>query len=140
MNTQGAIGKYIGIPYRHNGRDLSGVDCLGLIAMFYKDLGIALIDGDGAPIAEDWYVHDPERYERGLESVGVEADGELQPLDLVYFELGDGVVRHAGIMVSKTHFIHVREGRRVDVSRYRGFWRKHHVGTRRLTKREGTES
>lgn len=126
-----AVRKYVGIPYKHNGRDLDGLDCLGLIWRFHKDVGIDVPDSDGKPIAVDWYRDDPDRYIRGLLKVGKPVEGPPKPLDLVYFQL-DGIVRHAGIVVSPGVFIHVRENRPVMLSRLSGPWRRAYVGARRF--------
>lgn len=131
MTLEEAVRKYVGIPYKHNGRDLKGLDCLGLIWRFYADMGIDVPDSDGRPISEDWYREDPDRYIRGLLKVGAAVTGPLKPLDLVYFQLR-GVVRHAGIMVSPNVFIHVRENRPVMLSRLSGPWLRAYAGARRL--------
>ena len=36
--------KYLGIPYRHRGRSLKGLDCWGLVVLVYKDFGIDILD------------------------------------------------------------------------------------------------
>jgi len=131
MTIEEAVRKYLGVPYKHNGRDLDGLDCLGLIWRFYKDMGIEVPDSDGRPITVDWYKEDPDRYIRNLLKVGRPVVGRPKPLDLVYFQL-DGVVRHAGIMVSHDMFIHVRENRPVMLSRLSGPWLRAYVGARRL--------
>lgn len=127
-----AVAAHIGIPYRHNGRGPDGLDCLGLIVSFYGTLGIQLPDGDGRPIAADWWRDDPGRYLRGLMTVGRPAEGPLQPLDLVYFALHNGVVTHGGVMVDSQRFIHVLERRSVMVTRLGGWWQSKSVGARRL--------
>ena len=47
--------QFLGIPYRHGGRDRKGLDCLGLVHLFYRELGIKVPDNDGQPYANDWY-------------------------------------------------------------------------------------
>src|SRR4029077_19729927 len=39
------INDYVGVPYRHNGRDRAGWDCWGLVLAVYRDmLGLELPD------------------------------------------------------------------------------------------------
>lgn len=125
------MAQHIGIPYRHGGRGPDGLDCLGLLLSVYSEVGIDLPDGDGQPIVEEWWQADPERYLRGLLSVGRPASEPLQALDLVYFRIG-GVIRHAGVMVDSQRFIHVLERRSVMVTRLGGWWRSKLAGARRL--------
>lgn len=127
-----SVRKLLGVPYRHNGRSVEGLDCLGLIWLFYKEMGISVPDGDGADIAEDWYASDPERYLRGLLQLGVAVEGELKPLDLVYFRMVGGHVTHGGIMVDRDRFIHVLENRSVMVTRLTRAWRRRMAGARRI--------
>ena len=126
-----AIAAHVGIPYEHNGRGPDSLDCLGLIVSFYRAFGVQVPDGDGQPISEEWWQVDPERYLRGLLSVGRPVSEPLQALDLVYFRIG-GVIRHAGVMVDSQRFIHVLERRSVMVTRLGGWWRSKLAGARRL--------
>jgi len=126
------IKKYLGIPYRHAGRDFNGLDCLGLIYFFYKDCGIDVPDGDGQKYPRDWTKQDPERYLRGIMALGraVPVD-DLQPLDLVYFRMGRNIT-HGGIMVDNEHFLHVLQNTQVFVSKLDYVWRRRLAGARRL--------
>lgn len=124
--------KYLGIPYRHMGRDSRGLDCLGLAHLFLKDLGIDLPDGDGRPYSDQWVREDPERYLRGVLTVGKEAPlDDLKPLDFVYFKIGRYIC-HGGVMLDNNYFIHSLNGRGVHVSPMNFIWRRRLVGARRL--------
>lgn len=126
------IRKYLGIPYRHGGRDLNGLDCLGLIHLFYRYCGITVPDGDGKAYDTQWVLDDPERYLRGLQQVGREVPlYDLKPLDLVYFRLL-GYISHGGIMVDPYRFIHVMQHQRVHLTPLTAPWRRRLAGARRL--------
>lgn len=115
--------KYLGIPYKHNGRDKAGVDCLGLMLMVLRDAGIDLPNDDGRPIDPRWYDIDPERFIRGLEQYGRRIDvTELQPLDVVVFSF-HGKPRHAGVMIDRSRFIHIRENQSVSIARLKRYSR-----------------
>ncbi|WP_051412107.1 C40 family peptidase [Halonatronum saccharophilum] len=127
------VEKYRNIPYKHNGRSLQGLDCWGLLIAIYRDFGLDLPSDDGAFISEQWYKEDPNRYLRGLSKIGIEVGfQELMVLDLVYFELLDGVVTHSGVMINDREFIHILQKRNVEVSRFNRFWRKKFAGARRI--------
>lgn len=126
------IDKYSGIPYLHQGRDLKGVDCLGLAYLFYKDCGITIPENDGSLYEADWFKKDPERYVRGLKKYGKEVEGELKPLDFVYFRMGRGVITHGGVMVDSRNFIHVLERTLVHLSPLNFIWRRRLAGARRF--------
>ncbi|WP_408955383.1 C40 family peptidase [Natroniella sp. ANB-PHB2] len=126
------VSKYRNIPYKHNGRSLRGLDCLGLIIFFYKEFGIDISYKD-RKYSKQWYKEDSGVYLRELLKVGsaVEFDN-LQTLDLVYFELLPDVVTHSGVMVNEHQFIHILQKRNVEVSSFNRFWRKKFAGARRL--------
>lgn len=123
----------VGSPYKHNGRSLEGFDCLGLVWYVYTQMGILFPSGDGLPVDSDWYESDPERYLRGLLDVGANATEPLKPLDLVYFRVINDAVTHSGVLITDDRFLHVLEGRTVQLTKLRGFWRAKYAGARRLT-------
>jgi cell wall-associated NlpC family hydrolase len=126
------VSKYIGIPYAHGGRDLTGLDCLGLCICIYNEFGINIPNGDGSEYPPDWFKTDPERYIRGILQHGkaVSVD-ELKPLDFVYFKMA-GIITHAGIMVDYSRFIHVLENRTVCIEWLNSSWRRRLIGARRF--------
>ncbi|KAB3532742.1 NlpC/P60 family protein [Alkaliphilus pronyensis] len=113
--------------FKHNGRSLDeGIDCLGFIILFYEKFGIKLPDSDGEPINYRWYLEDPDRYIRGIKSLGWKAVDikELQPLDLVYFAVKRNIITHSGIMISDTDFIHMSPSRGLSIDSLKRHWRK----------------
>ena len=92
--------KFLGIPYRHHGRDFNGVDCLGLLFLYQKEL----FDRD----LPDWYYEEDwskngkdyiaENYERIAEKVTT-----LEVHDVVMFTLNlcTCIPNHLGIFVEK---------------------------------------
>ncbi|HHW12981.1 MAG TPA: C40 family peptidase [Firmicutes bacterium] len=126
--------QFLGIPYRHGGRDREGLDCVGLVHLFYRELGIKVPDTDGRPYSTDWYKKDPERLLRGLLQVGRPVDLKtepLQPLDLVYFRMG-GAITHAGVMIDQHSFLHVLTRKTVQISSLNPAWKRRLQGARRL--------
>src|SRR5690606_16017694 len=75
-----AIAAHVGIPYRHGGRGPDGLDCLGLVASFYRTVGIEVPDSDGTPYPPDWWRTDPNRYLRRIMEHGKPVEGPLQAL------------------------------------------------------------
>jgi cell wall-associated NlpC family hydrolase len=132
MNINKIAGKYVGIPYKHAGRGMDGLDCLGLAHLFYRDCGIAIPDGDGIQYPPNWANEDKERYIRGIlkEGKAVPVD-KLEPLDFVYFKFY-GIVSHAGVMVDSSRFLHVLERGTVQISRLSSSWRYRLAGARRF--------
>ena len=130
---ESVVRELVGVPYVHAGRDpAAGLDCLGLVCVFYKRFGISVPDGDGAPYERDWFRRDPGRYLRGILQHGYPVDpADLRALDFVYFSMA-GAVTHAGVMVDTSRFIHVLEQRSVCVSRLNSMWRKRLAGARRF--------
>lgn len=133
-NILRAIDKYKHVPFVHNGRSMDGLDCLGFVILFYKEFGINIPDGDGAPVDEQWFQSDPERYIRGIKAldgkdVGIE---QLQPLDLVYFTLRRRIINHTGIMISNSEFVHMFPQKGLMISYLDLFWRMRFRGAKRL--------
>lgn len=127
-----AVPMFLGIPYRHGGRTKDGLDCLGLVYLFYQQLGVRIPDGDGTPYPADWYKKDAGRLQRGIETLGNPVSlSDLKPLDLVYFKIG-GLISHLGVVVKPGKFIHVMKDRKVEVSPLNLFWRRYLAGARRL--------
>jgi cell wall-associated NlpC family hydrolase len=97
------INKYLGIPYKHHGRDMSGLDCWGFVILVYRDMGYELLDI--SDYAERWSWQGGnyfiENYSKQWEHVAVS-----KPLDIVLFKNSIDVANHCGIYLGGGKFIH----------------------------------
>ncbi|AKL94318.1 NLP/P60 protein [Clostridium aceticum] len=129
------VDQFRNVPFVHNGRSVEkGVDCLGLVILFYKEFGINLPSDDGVTIEKDWYRKDPERLIRGIKGLGginIEVD-QLQPLDLVYFAINRHIITHTGIMINNKEFLHTRPIIGVSKDPLEGKWKRRFKGALRL--------
>ena len=104
MSEINLIMKYLGIPYKHQGRTLEGFDCWGWILFIYKILrNIELWDIEG-DYPEEWWLEANsffENYQKKWERIN-----KPQILDVVLINSERGVAIHAGIMIDKIRFIH----------------------------------
>lgn len=98
--------KYIGIPYAEKGRDSAGLDCWGLVRLIYKNE----LQIDLPSFSAEYTQTDTDRigeliaqYKEGWESTEQPQEG-----DVVLFRIF-GTESHVGVVVTPTHFIHVRE-------------------------------
>lgn len=122
INTE----KYIGIPYKANGRDYDGIDCWGLVRLVYKEeLGIDLPSLDGEyQIDDDARIQDLfAQYKEGWKpSEGIEAG------DVVLFRVL-GSETHVGIAVSPTQFLHSRDNQNSAIESFDNHkWKSRFVG------------
>lgn len=129
------VDELLGIPYLHNGRSGQGLDCWGLIYLFFKKLGYTLPVNDGEIIPDNWYKMEPERYINGLRSLGDELGHyeNLQMLDIPYFRLYRQVVTHTAVMISEYEFLHVLIDKEVQIDTMKKrYWRRKYAGAIRL--------
>jgi cell wall-associated NlpC family hydrolase len=106
MTPDSVVKKYLGVPYRHQGRDLKfGVDCYGLILSIYADAGIKLRDID-ADYDEHWSWEGKNYF---IDNYHSDWEKVVLPnpkfLDIVGFINRQGIMNHAGVMLDDCHFI-----------------------------------
>jgi cell wall-associated NlpC family hydrolase len=124
---------YVGIPYKHYGRDKSGIDCWGLACLIYKEqFGIELPS-----------FSEPSTYEAGNRAQIAEIFAQnmegwtpathIVPGTIAVFRIL-GQPSHIGIAVSSTHFIHAMEGHSCAVEAFDSInWANRLVGTYNYT-------
>ncbi len=120
------IQKYLGIPYQHHGRSLSGLDCYGLILEVFKNQGVRLwdihdeYDQEWSWKGKDFFI---ENYAREWEKV-------LDPrfMDVVCFKNGKDIVNHAGVLLGEGKFIHAVKAGVVVSKLTDSQWQKRFVG------------
>lgn len=108
--------KYLEIPYESRGRDFHGVDCFGLVYLFYREeLGLEL--------SEKWYEHNwwknddcenPD-FERHADREGFVKVQDKQKWDLIFFRVMSDVVNHIGIYTGegRNNLLHAKDGQMV---------------------------
>jgi cell wall-associated NlpC family hydrolase len=123
---------YVGIPYLDRGRDRAGLDCWGLVRLFYREeLGIELPSyADAYATAEDTAAAET------LFAVGRRAWTPVQTPergDVLLFRIGRHA-SHVGVFLQADDFLHVLKGRAVTVERISDrLWAQNLVGAYRWT-------
>lgn len=104
------MAEFLGIPWRLNGRDRTGADCLGLVVMYLHAQGVRVPDGDGLPVTENWREDSPGRALSWLSHHATRVDSPA-PNDIVLFRIPSGGGIHLGVMVDTQRILHVLEDR-----------------------------
>ncbi len=108
--------RLLGAPYRPGGETPAGLDCSGLVQYAYGQAGLRV-----------------PRTTRELFQTGY-SPGQLQPADLLFFDIQGGGVSHVGLYAGSNQMIHVSSGsgRVSKISIDRPYWRQRLVGSRSL--------
>jgi cell wall-associated NlpC family hydrolase len=124
--------KYIGIPYKHLGRDLKGLDCYGLVVMIYKHhLGIELPDVELYTFGEDacnymtsFYTDKTYENVSGFSKLWTPVT-QLAKYDIILFTVYEDIdaPTHSGVYLDHNKFIHCMSGLPVTISRLEGPWK-----------------
>lgn len=98
------VSKYLGIPYKKGGRDRGGVDCWGLVRLFYdQEYGVLL------PAYIDHGGRREEYIRKGIEELAAEAVTDPQEGDLVVISVG-GRPSHVGVWLDGGKVLHILRG------------------------------
>ena len=99
--------KYIGLPYASNGRDESGIDCWGLVRLFYKqeyDIELPSYTEEYAGAYDSRILDMMDIYKNNWAQVTQPEIGSV----IVFNILGEPF--HVGVYVGEDKFIHARDG------------------------------
>jgi len=114
--------KYLQIPYQHQGRTYEGVDCFGIVRLFYEAELHILLPDYGGDYDQEWWksenlfldMYKTYKFKR------VKAPTTIG--DLIMFKNTTTTPGHLGIVVDDCNFLHMtREGAGVNNFRY-GVW------------------
>lgn len=117
--------KYVGLPFKHQGRDFDGVDCWGIPYLIFKnELGIILPDFTDLKYDFDW----PENGQNHiLDNINdnwvLIKNGMYKRFDIHIIYDEAGAASHIGINIGHGSFIHIFVGSRSLVSRVK-LWEK----------------
>jgi cell wall-associated NlpC family hydrolase len=104
MTEEQLILKYLGIPYQHQGRVMTGLDCYGLIIAVYADLGHELLDID-EDYSEKWSWKGKNLFIENYHKQWMFVN-EAQVFDVVLLGNSKGIANHAGIMLKDNRVLH----------------------------------
>jgi cell wall-associated NlpC family hydrolase len=102
--------RYVGLPFKLNGRDRSGVDCYGLVCLIYKEqLSIEL-----NPFKNIFIDHTPETLLKVASIMKKDRDNwikgdSIQPFDMIQLRTGRHAF-HVGVAIDSKTMIHIEYG------------------------------
>ena len=110
--------RLVGSPYRYGGESPNGFDCSGLVRYVYRKIGITV-------------PHSSRLLYRQSHKVNL---SNLQPGDLLFFNISKNKVSHVGIYAAKGQFIHApSSGKKVSIARLDNpYWKQRLLGAGRF--------
>ena len=111
--------KYIGLPFAEKGRDLSGLDCWGLVQLVYQAERDIILPG------YEWCYQTTNDRERLGDAISLERQArwiqvdQPQPFDAVLLSMR-GVPMHVGLVTRAGSMIHCAHGVGAVHERYDG--------------------
>jgi len=123
--------QFVGLPWRPGGRDKSGVDCYGLIALAYRHVARIELDPLNGLYATAEEREDIAAIVAGEAARGpwvIIPEGLERELDVLLFRCA-GLQSHAGVAAGRGLMLHATAGQPSGIVRYRdGKWRPRFCG------------
>lgn len=124
-SDQEKISRWLGIPFQWGGSSFAGVDCAGLVRLYYREeLGIELPPDDGPHSPDTWIASGESYIIDYLDRYGVRMKNPNHGNIVVIHVWGDGA--HLGIMFDYDRFLHIACDRTSCIGRVSGYG-KHRV-------------
>jgi len=103
--------KYIGLPYKNGGRDFNGVDCYGLLYLFFKtELNINLPDFLELNYEDSWYKNGENHILNNIGTKWIKVDKPYKAFDGLVFFLGTKrIANHIGLYIGRNRILHIYE-------------------------------
>lgn len=117
--------KYLEIPYKHMGRDESGIDCWGLILMFYKDVYRVKLWDIEESYDIDWSFKNKNHFIENYHKEWI-ISGTPKKFDVVLFKTKGKIVNHGGIYLGEGKFLHASKAS-IGITRFsenKNYWKK----------------
>lgn len=132
--------KYINLPFKDLGRDFSGVDCYGLMALIYKEeLGLQIPDYTELVFNNNRNnIYGKE--DHIISSLGIKwlkVEDYLKPFDILIFNdrKDKTLTCHVGLYIGSGKFIHALEDKPSQIERLEHpIWKNKYYGALRWQK------
>ena len=109
------IEKYLTIPYVHLGRDFNGIDCYGLLKLFYQEeFNIDLPDYS---YEQDWHSKGLSLIQEQYWKCFRKIEEPIKYCAVGFTTLARRGMTHIGIMLDQLRFLHVPRNQSVCVSK-----------------------
>jgi len=124
--------KYINIPFVDGGRDFTGLDCYGLVCLMFKEeRKVELPDFLELNYEPDWAKHGKNHILENIDENWMKVnDGRYKRFDCHIFFDEEGIASHVGIEIGDGKFLHVLDGREVQIGKM-DIWKHRYYGTMR---------
>lgn len=111
--------RYIGIPFKDNGRDFSGCDCYGLVYLIYKfefEVNLPRLDGEYEKVSEHTVVND--LIVRNMDEWAMIDEPRIGDVVLFRSSYISGMGYHIGMITCHNWMIHATKGMLSAFERY----------------------
>lgn len=115
---------YIGLQFKHKGRDFNGVDCYGLLSLMLKEE--KNIDIPDYEYTLNWSSEgcDHIKEKMGYFTNWKRIKEPSKPFDVLLFYASSNskIVNHMGIFIGDNKFIHINSLYRSRIDKLEGYW------------------